>query len=69
METYEVAFVVEGRVENEDAYIGDIECNGLYKKERQDDNDNYYYLKDGRAYYYVEAENPVEAFYKAETYF
>ena len=35
MQTYEVAFVVYGYIDNEDENIGLIECNGLQKYEHQ----------------------------------
>lgn len=48
MQTYEVAFVVYGYIDNEDENIGLIECNGLQKYEHQ------YWLKDGRMYYSID---------------
>ena len=56
MQTYEVAFVVHGYIDNEYDDIGLIECNGLYKHE------NVYYLKDGRMYYAVNAPTPDKAY-------
>lgn len=56
MQTYEVAFVVHGYVDNEDADIGPVECNGLREYKHQ------YYLKDGRMYYNVDASSPEKAY-------
>ena len=61
---YEVAFVVEGYVSDEDAYLGEtLECNGFYKE------NGTLYLKDGRAYYDVEAMSAQEAYEKGRSYF
>lgn len=62
--TYEVAFVVNGYIKNIDDYIGDIECNGIIKE----DNETYH-IKDGRAYFYVDANTPEEAYEKANELF
>ena len=56
MQTYEVAFVVHGYVNNEDADIGPVECNGLQEYEHQ------YHLKDGRMYYNINASSPEKAY-------
>lgn len=56
MQTYEVAFVVHGYVDNEDADIGPVECNGFREYEHQ------YYLKDGRMYYNIDASSPEKAY-------
>ena len=56
MQTYEVAFVVHGYIDNEDADIGPVECNGLQEHEHQ------YYLKDGRMYYNVDTASPEKAY-------
>lgn len=56
MQTYEVAFVVYGYIDNEDENIGLIECNGLQKYEHQ------YWLKDGRMYYSIDTSSPQKAY-------
>jgi hypothetical protein len=56
MQTYEVAFVVYGYIDNEDEDIGLIECNGLQKYEHQ------YWLKDGRMYYSIDTSSPQKAY-------
>lgn len=61
-QTYEVCFVVEGYVCDDIASIGAVECNGTEYNEDED----CYYLKDGRVYYSVDAENPLEAREKGE---
>ena len=35
MQTYEIAFVVHGYIDNEDADIGPVECHGLQGHEHQ----------------------------------
>lgn len=63
MNIYEVAFVVEGYIRNADDPIGNVECNGT------EPGRGVHYLTDGRAYYDVEAEDPVEAMNKGEELF
>lgn len=57
----EVVFVVEGYIENPDGDIGQVECNGLKN------NDDKWWLKDGRICYYInEATNVSEAYNQAK---
>lgn len=70
MDRYEVAFVVEGRIDDYDAPLGCVECNGVEPEFDCDERPTGKLLiRDGRAYYDVEADSPLEARDKAETYF
>ena len=61
IQTYKVAFVVHGYIDNEDADIGPVECHGLREYEHQ------YYLKDGRMYYNVDASSPKKLMNSADS--
>lgn len=61
---YEVAFVVYGYIEEIDAPIGNVECNGTIQE-----TDGRFHLKDGRAYFSVVANSPEEAYGKAANLF
>lgn len=62
--TYEVCFVVEGYITEEQydacADIGKLECNGFVIS-----MDGYYWLKDGRYYLDIKADTPKQAYEKA----
>lgn len=60
---YEVVFVVNGSIKYEDDDIGEVECNGVIK---EDDN---FILKDGRAFFTIQANTPEEAYVKASELF
>lgn len=66
MKTYEVAFVIEGYIDNIDDDIGVIECNGTVPS---DIDDSKFVIRDGRLYYNIEALSPQSAYEKAKIQF
>lgn len=63
MAVYEVFFAVKGYLKDKEEPVGNLEYNGMYEE------NGVFFVKDGRVYYDVEADSPIEALDKAENRF